>query len=333
MLKMFRESMRGKNANRFNKNLKETLKHSSGLIFKLTQAAAYIAICFIAVEMRNKKNHLNKSQRIFEITCYSSNEEADENLMDIFKRVALRIIKAVASMTAVAASIATCITVVEMREERNQLYKPQMIFESSHYSDDYEYDICGLHSVNSLICILYDEDNLPPLETTIYNIGSGAALEIEIEFLLENYNEYVEEIGYYFRDGTVVANDSGFAIHYDGKTLNHYANREGCIVGKPFLRPGESMDIAFPKEFSKLLYYLIRCTWGDYGAYPTVHLQISFSDLQGTKYCIDYKLGVKMVTDASEKGDKYFHVDYNIEQIYLTDEKNEDPGAYKEYYS
>lgn len=328
MLKISRKSMRGENTSLSNKKLNETLKHSGSLIFKLTQTAAYIAICFTAVEMRKKRNQMHKSQRIFEITCYSHNEKKEK-----FKHIALWIGKAVVSIATVAASIATCFTVTEMRNERNQLYKPQIIFESTHYSDDYEHEILGLHSVKSLVCILHDEDSLPPLKTTIYNIGSGAALEIEINFSLENYNEYVEEIGSYFRDGTIVADGSGFAIHYDGITLHHYANRSDCRIEKPFLLSGESMDIAFPEEFSKLLYYLIRCTWGDYGPHPAVHLQISFLDLQGIKYCIDYKLGIKMVTSASEKGDKYFHVDYYIEQIYLADAESEESEGYKEYYS
>lgn len=54
--------------------------------------------------------------------------------------------------------------------------------------------------VRNLILLVDDEDNYPALATTIYNIGSGAALEIEINFMLDNYEEYVEEISHYYSD-------------------------------------------------------------------------------------------------------------------------------------
>lgn len=334
MFKFFRELSQIKNTNLINNNLKNNFRHTGDLILKITQAAASIAICFTIIEMRSKKDQLYKFQMSHANNQHSGDhEKSSENPKDDSNyggNMAVRIIQVIASIATVAASIATCFTVVEMKSERNQLYKPQMIFESSHYSDDYKKTTWGVWDVRNLILLVDDEDNYPTLATTIYNIGSGAALEIEINFMLDNYEEYVEEISHYYSDDTISINDFGFTIHYDGIKHRNYAYREDCIIRKPFLLPGESMDIAIPKELCKLLYCLNCCTNGDYNWQPAVHLQISFVDLQGIRYCIDYALTIKMVISYSEQGNEYFHVDYSIEQEYLADEKYEE---YKEHNS
>lgn len=333
MFRLFRKSTQSKCKNLANDNSKDFLKRSSDRALGIIQVIASTATCFTVIKMLNEKNQLYKHQIISNSDDYEeTNRNAKDFSMDkgaVVQQIA-QIAQIAGAIAAVVTSAVTWVTVQEMKNERNQLYKPQMIFERSYYSDDYERNILGLWDAKDLADhIYYGTGNYPSLETTIYNIGSGAALEIEINFMLDSYEEYVEAIGRYFKNGTIIANNSGFTIHYNKITRHHFVDTRNCIIRKPFLLSGESMDIAFPKEISELLYCLNYCTLGDYSWEPKVRVQISFLDLQGIRYCIDYELVIKMVISDSKQGDKYFHVDYKVEQEYLADEKYKE---YEEYY-
>lgn len=124
-------------------------------------------------------------------TCENCSEKKPKRDLSCCDRGLSNVIKSISSIAAVAASIATCFTVVEMKNERNQLYKPHLIFESSQYSDDYKVTTWGIGDVRNLIILYDDVEKYPMLETTVYNIGSDAAIDIEIKFLLDNYKEYI----------------------------------------------------------------------------------------------------------------------------------------------
>ena len=239
-----------------------------------------------------------------------------KDIIKLFGRMLFKIIKIIPSIAAVAASIATCITVIEMRNERNQLYKPQMIFENSYFSDDYQRVTWDISDVRNLIVSINNEDEFPVLETTVYNLGSGAAFDLEINFILDNYENYIEEITRYYVYNDIKINDNKVKISYNEKTYEFSSSYENFLIKKPFLLSGESINIVIPNEFCKLLYCLNVCTNGDYGWEPTIHLQISYSDLQGIVYCNDYELLIKTKISNSEQGERYLHVDYSIEQGY-----------------
>lgn len=329
MFKFFRKSTQSKSKNPANKRMKDFFKRSGDAVLTIVQVATSTATCFTIIKMRHKKKQLNKHQIIFQ-----SMQSGDDK--NSFIQKGAMVLQIAASIATVIASFATCVTVQEMKNERDQLYKPQMIFERSCYSDDYERSILGsgLWDAEDLADHVYDNTgNLPLLETTVYNIGSGPALEMEISFMLDSYKEYAENISQYFRDGTVIANDSGFTIYYDGgRSCRYYVDTRDNIIRKPFLLSGESMNIAFPEDISILLYNLNYCTLGDFSWEPKVRVQISFLDLQGIRYCIDYELVIKMSTNSSEQGNEYFHVDYYIEQQYLADEKYKKYEEYEDYY-
>lgn len=260
-----------------------------------------------AVEKTNKKERIAKKMK---------------NFTKLFGRMLFKIIKIIPSIAAVAASIATCITVIEMRNERNQLYKPQMIFESSYFSDNYKRIFWDTRDARNLIITIDDEDEFPALETTIYNLGSGAALDLKISFILDNYEKFIEEITSYYVYNNVEINDNDFKISIDGKTFKYSASYEDFLIKKPFLLSGESMNVVIPNEFCKLLYCLNVCTNGDYTWEPTIHLQMSYSDLQGNTYFNDYELLIKTEISYFEQGEKYLHVDYSVEQGYYELEWN-----------
>lgn len=253
-------------------------------------------------------------------TCENCSDKKPKRDLSCCDRGLSDVIKTISSIAAVAASIATWFTVVEMRNERNQLYKPHLIFESSQYSDDYETTAWGVWDVRSLIALDDDEEEYPVLETTVYNIGSDAAIDIEINFLLDNYKEYVTEITQYYKNNSIDISDDKFSIYYNEMKIYDFVSDSDFIIKKPFLLSGESINIAIPQEFCKLLYYLNCCTNGDYEWQPTIHLQISYLDLQGNHYTIDYELLIKTVISVSEQGKNYFHVDYEIEQGYYNGE-------------
>lgn len=229
-------------------------------------------------------------------------------------RKLLRFIEILSALATVAASIATCLTVTEMKNERNQLYKPQMIFESSNFSDNYEENTWNIRDIRNLIVLKKDDEQLPKLETTIYNIGSDAALDIKIEFILDNYTDYIREITQYYDENEFEINDNSFDIKYDETTFSYSISNKDFIINKPYLLSGESFKINIPEEFCRLLYYLNRCTNGDYGWKPAIHLKMSYLDLQGNEYTYDYELIVNTEMTPSNENDQYWHADYNIVQ-------------------
>lgn len=254
-----------------------------------------------AVEKKYKKERIAKKLR---------------DITKLFGRMLFKTIKIIPSIAAVAASIATCITVIEMRNERNQLYKPQMIFENSYFSDDYKRVTWDISDVRNIIVSINNEEEFPVLGTTVYNLGSGAAFDLEINFILDNYENYIEEITRYYIYNDIKINNNKVKISYDEKTYDFSPSYENFLIKKPFLLSGESINIVIPNEFCKLLYCLNVCTNGDYEWEPTIHLQISYSDLQGIVYCNDYELLIKSKISDSEQGERYLHVDYSIEQGY-----------------
>lgn len=323
MFSLFGNPTKHRDKNPDPKNSKTSFKSSCDVLLGIIQVVTFAAACFAVAKMGNEKKQFHKNQtdcenrdRNYNCDCAKPIENSETPSKHTFSGI----LQLMVSLTTVAASIATCITVWEMRNERNQLYKPQMIFESTHYSDDYLKSIFPVRNSGNLVSLLNDDEFYPPLQTTIYNIGSGPALEIEVEFILvlDDYNKYTEKIGKYYSDGTIVATDYGFKVYYNNKEYKHYIDKRDFTIRKPFLLSGESMDIEIPKEFCELLYYTIYCTFGDYvedrSFKSTIYLQVSFLDLQGIRYCMDYELAIEMVASASKEGHEYFQVDYNIEQ-------------------
>lgn len=238
---------------------------------------------------------------------------SNKNKKKTYRKI-LRFIEILSALATVAASIATCLTVTEMKNERNQLYKPQMIFESSNFSDDYEGNTWNIRDIRNLIVLKNDEEQFPKLETTIYNIGSDAALDIKIEFILDNYADYVREITQYYDENEFEINDNSFDIKYDETTFSYSISDKDFIINKPYLLSGESFKINIPEEFCQLLYCLNCCTNRDYSWQPTIHLKMSYLDLQGNEYTYDYELIVNTEMTPSDEYNQYWHVDYNIIQ-------------------
>lgn len=264
-------------------------------------------------KLMSKKTSKSEVEKKYKKECIAKKMR---DVTKLFGRMLFITIKIISSIAAVAASIATCITVIEMRNERNQLYKPQMIFESSYFSDDYKRIFWDTRDARNLIIRINDKDEFPALETTVYNLGSGAALDLKINFIIDNYDDYIEEITRYYIYNNVEINDNNFKISIDGNIFEYSVSYENFIIKKPFLLSGESMNVVIPNEFCKLLYCLNVCTNGDYTWEPTIHLQMSYSDLQGNTYFNDYELLIKTDISYFEQGEKYLHVDYSVEQGY-----------------
>ena len=89
----------------------------------------------------------------------------------------------IVNLVTVAASLATCFTLWEMRKERNQSYKPYFVIESVEYTDEYtssSYDIRDIRNLCSSLDV--DIDKIPKMYIIINNLGAGTASNIDIAF-------------------------------------------------------------------------------------------------------------------------------------------------------
>ena len=206
-------------------------------------------------------------------------------------------------ITAIATIITSCATlwtVKEMREERDQAYKPEIVFESSQCIHSY-YNIAESTFLESGYNILYflssddyKDQLIPPLETTINNIGSGPASDVTVSFQLDNYEEYISQIAQIYSDANIETFSDGFqySVSYDFKD---YRIEDDLQINKPYLLRGESFSINIPKEYCKLLYLLAGGVIDDELDYqPLIPVKIEYTDLQGKKYVYSYELLVSI---------------------------------------
>ncbi len=227
------------------------------------------------------------------------------------------------SFSTVAASIATCVTVFSMREERNQAYKPYFIFRPAYYTQEVEKSVYSIYDVSNLIIAQdVDDEQIIPMTLMLENIGSGTATNIEISFSCGNEKEYMEEICKYYDDNEVEFTDKYLKVtNYllnVGETirLKYYMDDIGWSVDKSYIYTKEGIEIVIPEEYRKLLYVLAFCTNGDYERekIPSIEVSISYNDLQGIDYYEKFILKAEVYVDLNSDEKKNF-VEYRIEEL------------------
>ena len=79
------------------------------------------------------KSYKNKRNNDIKVSIYiiERNESKNDSKRMILKQIGSFIV----NLVTVAASLATCFTLWEMRKERNQSYKPYFVIESVEYTD------------------------------------------------------------------------------------------------------------------------------------------------------------------------------------------------------
>ena len=96
------------------------------------------------------KSYKNKRNNDIKVSIYiiERNESKNDSKRMILKQIGSFIV----NLVTVAASLATCFTLWEMRKERNQSYKPYFVIESVEYTDEYtssSYDIRDIRNLCS----------------------------------------------------------------------------------------------------------------------------------------------------------------------------------------
>ena len=233
------------------------------------------------------------------------------------------------ALATLATAFATFSSVNEMKEARNQLYKPCIIFEHSSYTNKYkDYEsFTYVHEHNFTFSDFDRDDNgyIPNLKFAGYNIGEGVATDLEITFKFDNYNEFVEKISEEYPSIDIEIIDDGFIYHpyidIDKRRskIVHYKSTEGIEYKKLYLRPDDKMTISLPKEFCKLLYIIAGCKIEEQFIFnPTIDFHIKYDDVQGITYNEDYKVRVNINVESISE------IKYSDANADNTDESNTD---------
>lgn len=241
------------------------------------------------------------------------------------KRTTLSKLKMIASfitsLVTLSASVATCLTVWEMRNERNQAYKPYFVIESVRYTEEFKKPAFSLQDTNNLVSSLnLDTTELTRMAIIIDNIGSGTSTNISITFSCEEYKDFWEMVCQYYDNDKIEITDDELSVDYylslfeEQHTHKHRMVTSDLIINKPYVFSKESLEVLIPEEYCRLLHSVAYCTNGDYDELPTIGLVICYDDLQGIKYKEEYKIGIKVYVDLNSD-ETLNYAEYVIEQI------------------
>lgn len=251
--------------------------------------------------------------------CREECKKQKTNLWLVIKEV----LYVLTSMVTIVASVATCFTVILMRDERNQAYKPYFIFRAANYTQEIDKPVYPISNVTNLIVAKEDEEKqIIPMTILLENIGSGTATNIEVSFSYGEENDYMEEICKYYYDSEYELTDESLRVNYYLTQSNesiwlHY-NLDEIIDShnRSYIYAKEGTEITIPKEYCELLYLLAYCTNGDYDKenIPSIKVSISYNDLQGIDYYEEIILRAEVQVDLNANKDKYY-VKYIIEEL------------------
>ena len=262
------------------------------------------------------KSYKNKRNNDIKVSIYiiERNESKNDSKRMILKQIGSFIV----NLVTVAASLATCFTLWEMRKERNQSYKPYFVIESVEYTDEYtssSYDIRDIRNLCSSLDV--DIDKIPKMYIIINNLGAGTATNIDIAFSDELYKSYWEIACRYYSDDKIqiTDNDINYSLQNNdsGVKTSHSMNKRDLNVYKSYAVSGATIEIPLPEEYHRVFHSIAYCTNGDCEKLPAIELSISYDDLQGIHYKETYKISIDITVDlnSSETND---YAKYIIEQ-------------------
>lgn len=141
------------------------------------------------------------------------------------------------SLVTVAASLATCFTLWEMRNERNQSYKPYFVIEPVMYTDEFRKPLFGIGDIRNLgNSLTADIEKRPQMNIIINNLRSGTATNIDIIFSDEVYEKYWEIACRYYDNDKIKISES---INYYFPEYCRYNNCTGKALVR-FIDPRRS---------------------------------------------------------------------------------------------
>ena len=211
----------------------------------------------------------------------------------------------ITALASLATALSTFSSVKEMRDARNQLYEPCIIFERSVHTNKYkDYERFTYEHDHNFVLTMFDNDDdentyVPNLAISGYNIGEGVATDLCITFKFDNYNEYVEKFSEEYPDVGIELKDYGFDYHsyYDKQRIRfvHRKSEKGIEYKKQYLRPDDKMIFNLPEEYCKFLYLIAGCKIDEEFVFsPSVDFHIEYYDIQGILYENDYKVSVNI---------------------------------------
>lgn len=262
------------------------------------------------------KSRNNKRNKVIKILIYivEKNESESDN-----KKKTLKLIWSfVVSLVTVAASIATCFTLWEMRKERNQSYKPYFVIEPVEYVDEYTKPILDIRNIQNLSKSFdVNIEKRQQIYIVFNNLGAGTATNIDITFSDKAFEKYWEIACQYYDDDEIIISDNkiDYSLYSDDSLSkgSHYMVRNDLNIYKSYVAPGETIEIPLPEEYCTLFHSIAYCTWGDYGELPVIELSVNYDDLQGIHYMEIYRLSVGIIVDLNSS-ETIDNVKYTIEQ-------------------
>ncbi len=250
----------------------------------------------------------------FLICIVEKKESKINNGLKFFKHIGNFIV----SLVTIAASIATCFTLWEMRNERNQSYKPYFVIETVKYMDEYTKPVFNIRDVRNLgNSLLVDVEKIPRMYIIANNIGAGTATNIDVLFSDEEYENYWAAACEYYTDDEIDISDDEIKYNLDSNEPkikgSHYMKRHDLNVYKSYIVPGATMEIPLPEEYCTLFRSIAYCTNGDCYKLPKIKLTINYDDLQGIHYAETYNINVDIKVDL-DSSDTMDYANYIIEQ-------------------
>ena len=262
---------------------------------------------------RRRNNKKNYTIKIL-IYIVEKNESESDNKKKIIKQIG----KFAVSLITVAASIATCFTLWEMRKERNQSYKPYFVIEPVEYVDEYTKPFFGIQDVKNLSQSLdVDIEKRPQINIVFNNLGAGTATNIDITFSDKVYEEYWGIACQYYDDDKIFIYEDkiNYSLYNDDSVVksSHYMKRNDLNIYKSYVVPGATIEIPLPEEYRTLIRSIAYCTFGDYNELPAIDLTIDYQDLQGIHYKETYRLSIDIEVDL-DSSETLDYAKYIIEQ-------------------
>lgn len=264
---------------------------------------------------KNKAKNKIKSKYNNRVLFENNNHKSKEN------KNWLLVIKIIGNFlvgfATIASSVAICITLLEMRSERNQSYKPYLIIETQNYNEEFEESPYLLSDTNNLWEVLrMDEEDIIPMSITIDNIGSGTATDIVVTFSEQQCKSCWEKVCSYYNEPNVKVTDDKIYIksyleYFDEIIEYEYNMDNNLTIDRSYVLSEDGIQIPIPEEYRRLIHGLAYCTKGDYESPFIIELEIEYSDLQGIKYHKKYQLSIEMFMERNLDSDTYY-VEYMI---------------------
>ena len=203
-------------------------------------------------------------------------------------------------LTGVATMVSTILvllTLYEMKTQRNNAYKPAIIFETVTYSNTWEEYEDNSKRDPYISSFITDDVNPTSIKIPVKNIGVGVAKNISFSITDECFSVWND----LYNSQVMIEQNFPELDKYFPETEYSYTNDEYIFYPKVFLLPNaeETFDFIIPSFYLKTIRTLTT-TFNPrkYTGLPNLEVHVSYQDVQGIKY------------------DKTIYLDINVTRYY-----------------